>query len=241
MYTDFKIRTLIEKHGLEGYAIWLLCLEFLGKEGEKKSKEGKKWSLNGQTRWKEHLMKVAGWSENGKLESILGTLAELKLICSKSLKYGNLYSPNFKERADEYTRRQLRLISEQTTDNILLDKNRIDKNRIDKIRIEYIKLKGWDIKNFFPDDFARTAKAIKTLVFKAKGKEELVLEGLAWISKQRYEWSLETLVKQWAKFMKENKRYEPPLETKPEPINEEERKKVTELIHETTLKMKEVK
>ena len=197
MYTDFKIRTLIDKHGAEGYAIWILCLEFLGKEGEKKSKQGKRWSLDGETRWKEHLLNVVKWEANGKLDHILETLADLKLICSKSLKYGNLYSPNFKERADEYTRRQLRTMSEQDTDKVVLDKIRID-----KIRIEYIKHKGLDIKNFFPDDFSRTAKAIKNLVSKAGGNDNLVLEGLTWISQQPYNWELETLLKKWADFMK---------------------------------------
>ena len=81
-------------------------------------------------------------------------------------------------------------------------KEAVDKIRIDKIRKEYINIKGWDIKNLFPDDFARTAKAIKLLIHKAQGNDSLVTEGLRWMSKQRYEWTLETLVKHWADFMK---------------------------------------
>ena len=180
----------MEKHGLEGYAIWNLCLELLGKEG-------KKGILNSKSGWKNGLCKVIGWSDNGKLNSILDTMGELNLINIKSLKYGNLYIPKFNKRLDDYTARLLRTNPEQTTEKVTLEQNRIE-----QIRIEYIRHKGLDIKNFFPDDYARTAKAIKTLVFKAGGKDELVLEALEWISKQRYEWSLETLIKQWATFMK---------------------------------------
>lgn len=78
----------------------------------------------------------------------------------------------------------------------------VDKSRIDKIREEYNIIKGLDLKNYFPDDFARTAKAIKTLINKAGNKDELVLKALRWMATQRYEWTLETLVKKWADFMK---------------------------------------
>ena len=79
---------------------------------------------------------------------------------------------------------------------------KIREEQINKVRLEFVRIKGLDIKNFFPDDYARTGKAIKNLVFKAGGKEDLVLEALAWMGKQSYEWSLETVIKKWADFMK---------------------------------------
>src|SRR3990167_11404571 len=100
MHTDLKIQTLMEKHGTDGYAIWVICLELLGKEG-------KKGLLNSKSGWQNGLLKVVGWSDNGKLISILKTMAELNLINPKSLKYGNLYVPKFIKRADDYTMRLL--------------------------------------------------------------------------------------------------------------------------------------
>lgn len=191
MHTDLKIQSLMEKHGLEGYGIFNLCLEMVGKEG----RGGR---INGQLRWRQGICKVAGWSEDGKLDKILETMAELGLICSKSLKYGNLYIPKFIKRADNYTTQKLRRDYEETTKNIPPEKKRID-----KIRTEYIRVKGWDINNFTSDDFARTAKAIKNLILKAKGDGGLVEKGLIWASQQNWcDWTLETLIKKWQDFLK---------------------------------------
>jgi hypothetical protein len=82
------------------------------------------------------------------------------------------------------------------------EKIRIEKIRIDKLRGVFLDLKNLDIKNYYPDDFARSARAIVGLLNKAGGQDELVVEGLKWISKQNYEWTLETLIKKWAEFMK---------------------------------------
>jgi len=78
----------------------------------------------------------------------------------------------------------------------------VDKIRIDKIRREYIRLTGLDLKDFKPDDYARTGKAIKTLISKADGNDEKVLGALEWISKQDYHWTLETLIKKWVEAVK---------------------------------------
>ncbi len=83
--------------------------------------------------------------------------------------------------------------------------DKIDKINIQKIREEYIKLKGWDLKTLSSNDFSRTAKAIKTLLLRTKGEVEPILKGLVWISKQNYEWTLETLDKKWLDFMKPEK------------------------------------
>lgn len=185
-YINLKHREILYDFGLEGYGLYWLCLELVGQQGSN-------FGLNGSKSWKKALKSASGISEE-KLEKILMRFSELNLICSKSLGKGNLYIPKMKERADEWTARNSRVTHE------LLG---IDKNRIDKIRIEYIRLKGLDIKNFFPDDYARTTRAIKNLVSKAGGKDELVLKGLAWIAQQRYDWTLETLARKWADFMKE--------------------------------------
>ena len=79
----------------------------------------------------------------------------------------------------------------------------IRKEQIDKIRREYIEIKGFSLKDFSRDDFARTAKAIKILLCKAKKEDNLVSKGLKWAGRQDWcDWTLETLIKKWADFMK---------------------------------------
>ena len=201
MHTDFRMIELIQKHGAEGYAVWNLCLEFLGKEGEKLASENRKFQLNSGKNWKNHIQRVANL-DNKKVEEILETLAELKLICHKSLKRGALYSVGFEKRADDYTTRKLRTMSEQDTNNVHLEKNRLD-----KIRIEYIKAIGLEESHLKTDDYGRIHKAIKNLVIKADQKDDLVIAGIHWIteiSAGKWSWTLETLLKKWPEFMKWN-------------------------------------
>lgn len=198
MHTDLKIQALIQKYGTKGYAVWIVCLELLAKEGHK-------GRLKAETCWKEGLKNIFWeFSENGKVEldNILFILGDLKLICPKSLKEGDLFISNFKKRADEYTTKVIGIQSRQSPDNVVLDKIRLD-----KIRIEYIKIKGLDINNFSTDDFGRTAKAIKTLVFKAKDNDDLVVKSLRWASQKGWcDWTLETIIRKWPDFMKERGR-----------------------------------
>lgn len=75
---------------------------------------------------------------------------------------------------------------------------------INIIRIEYIRIKGWKQEDFTPDDYARTGKAIKTLLIKSKGNKDLVINALTWASRQSWcDWTLETIIKRWPDFMKE--------------------------------------
>lgn len=93
------------------------------------------------------------------------------------------------------------------------DSPRLAKNRIDKIRLEYIKIKGFELKEFSSDDYARTAKAIKNLVIKAKNNDGLVIKSLEWADKQGWcDWTLETINKRWPDFIKKitpNFKYKP--------------------------------
>ena len=101
MHTDLKVQTLLERYHGDGYLVWCLCLELLGKEGSK-------GRLMVDTRWRQGILRVAPWLTEGVLEEILTCLAELRLICSKSFKYGNLYIPTFDKRVDDWTKRKLR-------------------------------------------------------------------------------------------------------------------------------------
>jgi hypothetical protein len=221
-HVNGKMRQILRKHGLEGYAFCWVCRELIGKEGSGK------FRISSEKEWKLTLKDITGLSEE-KIKSYLEYQAQIGAIDHKALEKGDLYIPKMKEYADEYNTR----VSRQSPDTLV-----IDKIRLDKIRLEYIKIKRLDIKNFFPDDFARTAKSIKNLVSKANNNDELVIQALHWIAKQTYEWTLETLNRKWPEFMRENK---PRSEIVPEkiiPINPEEHAKVSKLIHETTIKMK---
>jgi len=78
----------------------------------------------------------------------------------------------------------------------------LDKIRIDKIRIEYIRAKKWESIPFVSGDYARMNKGIKQLIERADGKDEVVIEGIRWISEKNYEWTLETLLKKFPDFLK---------------------------------------
>lgn len=193
MHSDLKVQLLMEKHGLEGYGIYNICLEMVGKEGIK----GK---IDGQLRWIQLLCKMIGWSNEDKIREILSTMAELKLICPKSFKYGNLYIPKFLKRADDYTLRKLRTNSEHSTDNVHLEEKRIDKKRIEEIITFYGSKKGMVFKEkdslywqYFKRN-GRAAKALLTLCDVEPAKKAIIGIGTL-LEKMGKDWSLETIVK----------------------------------------------
>jgi len=192
MHADLKIRHLIEKEGLEGYAIYNLCLELLGKEG-------KKGRLKVDTRWKKGLLKIAEWSDEGRLDKILTTLSELSLICPKSLKYGHLYCKIFMKRADNWTRRQLRSSSALDTEKVPLHYNTLQ-----DITKQYITLKGWghivkDNKKMEGDIYRRNCKPIKELYTALQGNQDKVIECMnraaRFFNNKGLTWTVETVIK----------------------------------------------
>ena len=187
-HTNFKHRKIVLENGIEAYGVYWVCVELVGQQG-------KNFCINTEEDWKSALVDITklNWE---RLEKYLISFSKANLICPKSLKNGGLAIPKMKEYADEYSTR----VAREYPDSV-----GVDKIRIDKIREEYIKLKGWDLKTLSSNDFSRTAKAIKTLLLRTKGEVEPILKGLAWISKQNYEWTLETLDKKWLDFMKPEK------------------------------------
>lgn len=189
---DIKIRRLEEEFGNDGYATFFKTLEILGREGEKGRLNFKKYPK----KWLSYRCHIA----EEKLIKILSFMGEISLCCPKSLSKDELYIPKFKERADDYTKR-VRRTSELPTDNV-----HVDKKRIEQIRTEYTNLKGFALADFTSNDFARTAKAIKTLILKAKDDAQIV-RAFQWIDRQGYiDWTLETVSKKWLDFLKEDKK-----------------------------------
>lgn len=81
-------------------------------------------------------------------------------------------------------------------------KDALEKRRVEKIREEYIRANELDPSLFVSGDYARISKGIKNLVERAGGQDEMVIEGIRWISKQGYTWTLETLLRKWPDFLK---------------------------------------
>ena len=126
MGIDLKIQAVIHKHGLEGYAIWCLTLELLGREGPENGRIGR---IDGLEMAIRGLMQVTGWQEGRKIKRILSTFSTLGLIDRKSFSSGNLYIPKFASRVDEYTQRKMNKISGENRDNVPYYKIRTDKIR----------------------------------------------------------------------------------------------------------------
>ena len=83
------------------------------------------------------------------------------------------------------------------------DKIRIEKNRIDAVRQTYTDIVRLDEATFVGADYGRYNSAAKKLILRAEGKDDLVIEGLKWISKKDFNWTMETLLKLWPEFLKE--------------------------------------
>lgn len=206
MHTDLKIQALMEKYKADGYLVWCLCLELVGKEGQR-------GILNSKSGWQNGLLKVASWLDKGSLEDILKYMVELELINSKSFNYGNLYIPKFVKRADDYTRRQIRTNYGQTTDNVLVEENRIDKNRIEEIIREYIRVKNYPTilsngekdKGLINSIYKRNCKVAKELAVISNGDIPKVLKVMAWFGgicdKKGLSWSLETILKWYPEYL----------------------------------------
>ena len=207
MHTNLKVQELIERSGAEGYALWCLCLEMVGKEG----KAGR---IDGRKRWQKGIKKVFQWSDEGKVERIINVIAEIGLISSKALKYGNLYIPEYRKRADNWTKRQLR--SDYGEGSLRIEENRIDKNIIDKILEVYMKEKGWEKEvkenpSLLSEMYKRNGKAIKQLWLAVDKKTDLACKAIrtlgAWFREIKRDWTLETVLKHLPRGLKPTCKY----------------------------------
>ena len=197
MHTNLKVQELIEKEGVTGYAIWVLCLEMVGKEG-------KRGRIDGQKRWQKGLKKVFPRLDEGDIERILKVLGEVRLINPKALNYGNLYIPEFTKRGDDYTRRKVRRESEQSLP-------RIDKKRIDKTIGAFAHAKGWLIdKNpaLQTEVYRRHCRPAKQLLLAVESNVdracEIIRAAAKFFKEKDWQWTLETVMKYLPEFNKQN-------------------------------------
>lgn len=128
MTLDLKIQEVLAQHGLEGYAIWCMTLELLGREAPESAISCIKRVRN----WKKALLFLSQIKKEARLDKILETFAKIGLIDRNAFKKGDLYIPKFASRVDEYTQRKLGRISGQNPVTVPYYKIRRDKIRRDK-------------------------------------------------------------------------------------------------------------
>lgn len=183
-----KTRNLIRQFGCEGYGILFICREIVGKYGDK-------FRLKSEKNWK-NLLKEATLIDDKKIDEVLNFLATNKDICHKALEIGDLYIPKMKEYSDNWTKK-LQRNYEVTTSQVPL--HNITLQDITK---HYITIKGWGEKSLSKEDYARYGKAIKNLYIRSNQDANLVKRAISWISKQGYDWTLETVLKKFPDFLK---------------------------------------
>lgn len=108
-YCNIKLQAILHEFGLQGYALYWLCLELVGQQGMDEVHQNEP-RLNQNRTWMHSLCTISGLEMN-QLQAWLKRFGELELIDSKSLQEGKLYIPKMLEYLDEYT---LRRVSRQT-------------------------------------------------------------------------------------------------------------------------------
>lgn len=170
MHTDLKVQNLVDNFGIEGYAIFNLCLELVAKEGV----DGRIMASLG---WRQAILKVARWSDEGKLDNILKHMGKISLICPKSLRYGHLYIPKLMERADEYTQRKIGRMSGQYRDNIGAKNTTEEIRKEEKRRGNFSYLSSKNLKEL-KTDFKGDIASVKNFLLGAGLPEAAVVEAL---------------------------------------------------------------
>jgi len=185
-----KMRQILRKHGLEGYAFCWICRELVGKEGEN-------YRLRAEKDWKMTLKEVTKL-EDKVIDEYLGYLAEIKAINPKSLQIGDLHIPKMREYSDNWTKKL------QRSSVVDTEKVSTDKITLDKITLHYITTKGFDQKLLNKEDWRRYYSAASRLFSKAGSLEQAIC-CIDYMSNQDYTWTLETAVKKYPEYQIEGK------------------------------------
>lgn len=148
-YVNIKHQQLIAEFGLEIYAFYWICLEFIAQQGVN-------FELANSKSWKSVLKFQSHLSKN-KVEIYLKKFAEVGLIDQIALEKGVLSVPKMKEYADEYTNK-LQSKSRQSRDNVVLEEDK------KKIRTDYYPAKA----DFRANPKTPTAEETKQLIERLK-------------------------------------------------------------------------
>lgn len=107
-YSNIKLRAVLHDFGLEGYAVYWLCLELVAQQGSMH------FELNNNRTWELSLCTTSALDLD-RLRAMLKRFGELDLICAKSLAEGKLSIPKMADYADTYT---LRRVAEEHKKNV---------------------------------------------------------------------------------------------------------------------------
>lgn len=122
-YSNLKLRTVINRHGMKGYGVFWVVNELVAQQGTGQLIPKSKC-------WLEELTYQCRETPE-EIQTILRTLAEIESIDAEALARGDLYIPKLSEYGDEYSGRKKSVgtLSGHYRDVVGLEENRRDKNR----------------------------------------------------------------------------------------------------------------
>jgi hypothetical protein len=127
-HNNLKFQTLLAEFGMAGYGKWWVCVELVAAQGQN-------YRIKSEKNWKDYLKKVFG-DNNEQLEKFLEVCGSSNLIEKASLKKGDLHIPKMSEYCDDYSKKKVRRVSGQDTDNIPLEEKRREEKIKEEKRIE---------------------------------------------------------------------------------------------------------
>lgn len=179
---DVKIKRLEEEFGLNGYAVFFKLLEKVGKEG-------RSYRLKFEKYPKEILAKEFRISQE-RLEKILEAMMKLGLIDVKAYKKEEIYVPNMRKYADEYTQRGRKYYEER----------KYPKENYIKVEQAYIKLKKIKPQG---DEWLPIQRDIKTM-FKSGRTPKEIIRCMKWMAENDFyqdKWTITTVRKKLPEFL----------------------------------------
>jgi hypothetical protein len=213
-----KVKQLIKEFGADGYMVCFVTFEIIGKYGDKYLR------LSLEKFPKTDLADVLKIKED-KVEMIWQFMAKKSLLSPKHLREGVLYSSKLKERADNYYKKGRMPYVRQTSDG---RDTRQYNTRQDNTKKKILS----------DEDFLETLKVNSAYKHIDINIELAKMD--AWLLAHKGRQKTRRFIVNWLNKIDRPITINKPeikLE-RPEPINEEERKKVSRLIHETAIKLK---
>ena len=136
-HNNLKFQKIFKDFGSEGYGLFWICVELVGREGNN-------FRVSAEKEWFSYLEKNSG-IERKKIKTILQAFADTNLVDKKALNKGELYLPKLQERVDEYTDKVGRK-SRQSPDIVGKEEKRTDKKRRDTSFSKKMFYKGLEVR-----------------------------------------------------------------------------------------------
>ena len=149
-HNNLKFQKIFNEFGSEGYGLFWVCVELVGREGEN-------FRISTKKDWISYLVKNSTIPQD-KLKKILTAFGEIGLVDKKALNKGELYLPKLQERVDEYTDKVGRK-SRQDRESVGKEEKRTEQIRKEEMLIS--QLKSWNetqsspLQAFIPENIVR--------------------------------------------------------------------------------------